>query len=40
MVHMPGGEIGIEIGKIFDHDDGTVNRWPNGMHPELFKVKV
>ena len=41
-VHMPGGEIGIEIGADFSiMMTGTVNKVADGtMHPDLFKVKV
>jgi diaminopimelate epimerase len=41
-VHMPGGEIGIEIGEGFAiRMTGTVNHVADGtMHPELFAVKV
>ena len=41
-VHMPGGEIGIEIGDHFSiMMTGTVNKVAEGiMHPELFRVKV
>ena len=41
-VHMPGGEIGIEIGTDFSiMMTGTVNKVAEGtMHPDLFKVKV
>ncbi len=41
-VHMPGGEIGIEIGDDFSiMMTGTVNKVADGaMHPELFAVKV
>jgi diaminopimelate epimerase len=41
-VHMPGGEIGIEIGDGFSiMMTGTVNKVAEGtMHPELFAVKV
>ena len=41
-VHMPGGEIGIEIGDNFAiRMTGTVNKVAEGtMHPELFAVKV
>ena len=41
-VHMPGGQIGIEIGEGFSiMMTGTVNKVADGtMHPELFAVKV
>ncbi|MDB6094106.1 MAG: Diaminopimelate epimerase [Verrucomicrobia bacterium] len=41
-VHMPGGEIGIEIGDNFSIlMTGTVNKVAEGtLHPELFLVKV
>lgn len=41
-VHMPGGQIGIEIGDNFSiMMTGTVNQVADGsMHPELFAVKV
>ena len=41
-VHMPGGQIGIEIGDNFSISmTGTVNKVAEGtMHPELFAVKV
>jgi diaminopimelate epimerase len=41
-VHMPGGEIGIEIGDNFSiRMTGTVNKVAEGtMHSELFAVKV
>jgi len=41
-VHMPGGQIGIEIGEHFEISmTGTVNKVAEGtMHPELFAVKV
>ena len=41
-VHMPGGQIGIEIGLDFSIlMTGTVNKVAEGtMHPELFLVKV
>jgi diaminopimelate epimerase len=41
-VHMPGGEIGIEIGDGFSIlMTGTVNKVADGtMNPELFAVKV
>jgi diaminopimelate epimerase len=41
-VHMPGGQIGIEIGEDFSiMMTGTVNKVADGaMHPELFAVKV
>ena len=41
-VHMPGGQIGIEIGDGFSISmTGTVNKVADGtMHPELFAVKV
>jgi diaminopimelate epimerase len=41
-VHMPGGQIGIEIGDDFAiMMTGTVNKVAEGvMHPELFAVKV
>jgi diaminopimelate epimerase len=41
-VHMPGGQIGIEIGPDFSiMMTGTVNKVAEGtMHPELFAVKV
>ncbi len=41
-VHMPGGQIGIEIGDRFSiMMTGTVNKVAEGdMHPELFAVKV
>jgi len=41
-VHMPGGQIGIEIGDDFAITmTGTVNKVAEGtMHPELFTVKV
>ena len=41
-VHMPGGQIGIEIGDNFSiMMTGTVNKVAEGMmHPELFAVKV
>ena len=41
-VHMPGGQIGIEIGPDFSIlMTGTVNKVAEGtMHPELFLVKV
>ena len=41
-VHMPGGQIGIEIGDDFSiMMTGTVNKVAEGtMHPELFAVKV
>ncbi len=41
-VHMPGGQIGIEIGDGFSiMMTGTVNKVATGaMHPELFAVKV
>lgn len=41
-VHMPGGEIGIEIGPDFSiMMTGTVNKVADGvMNEELFKVKV
>jgi diaminopimelate epimerase len=40
-VHMPGGEIGIEIGKDFSiMMTGTVNKVAEGtMHPELFALQ-
>ncbi len=42
IVHMPGGQIGIEIGENFAiRMTGTVNKVADGvMHPELFAVKV
>jgi diaminopimelate epimerase len=41
-VHMPGGQIGIEIGDNFSiMMTGTVNKVAEGtMHPDLFAVKV
>jgi len=41
-VHMPGGQIGIEISPDFSITmTGTVNKVAEGaMHPELFKVKI
>jgi diaminopimelate epimerase len=41
-VHMPGGQIGIEIGDDFSiMMTGTVNKVADGtMHPELFAVTV
>jgi diaminopimelate epimerase len=41
-VHMPGGQIGIEIGDGFSiMMTGTVNKVAEGkMHPDLFLVKV
>ena len=41
-VHMPGGQIGIEIGENFTiRMTGTVNKVADGvMHPQLFEVKV
>jgi len=41
-VHMPGGQIGIEIGADFSIlMTGTVNKVAEGvMHPELFAVQV
>jgi diaminopimelate epimerase len=41
-VHMPGGQIGIEIGDNFSiMMTGTVNKVADGaMHPDLFAVKV
>ena len=41
-VHMPGGQIGIEIGENFAiRMTGTVNKVAVGeMHPQLFEVKV
>ncbi len=41
-VHMPGGQIGIEIGQDFSiMMTGSVNKVAEGMmHPELFAVKV
>lgn len=41
-VHMPGGEIGIEIGDGFSiMMTGTVNKVADGtLHPEMFAVKV
>ena len=41
-VHMPGGQIGIEIGDGFSIlMTGTVNKVADGtMHPDLFKVTV
>ncbi|MEO7598314.1 MAG: diaminopimelate epimerase, partial [Opitutus sp.] len=41
-VHMPGGQIGIEIAPDFSiMMTGTVNKVAEGtMHPDLFKVKV
>ena len=41
-VHMPGGQIGIEIGPDFSIlMTGTVNKVAEGtMHPDLFLVKV
>ena len=41
-VHMPGGQIGIEIGPDFSIlMTGTVNKVAEGtMHPEMFLVKV
>ena len=41
-VHMPGGQIGIEIGDNFSISmTGTVNKVAEGtMHPELFAVRV
>jgi diaminopimelate epimerase len=41
-VHMPGGQIGIEIGDNFAiRMTGTVNKVADGvMHPELFAIKV
>ncbi|MEO6874972.1 MAG: diaminopimelate epimerase [Opitutaceae bacterium] len=41
-VHMPGGQIGIEIGPDYSIlMTGTVNKVAEGtMHPELFLVKV
>jgi diaminopimelate epimerase len=41
-VHMPGGQIGIEIGEDYSiMMTGTVNKVAEGtMHPELFHVKV
>ena len=41
-VHMPGGQIGIEIGDNFTiRMTGTVNKVAEGvMHPDLFLVKV
>jgi diaminopimelate epimerase len=41
-VHMPGGEIEIEIGEDFSIlMTGTVNKVAEGtMHPELFAVKI
>lgn len=41
-VHMPGGQIGIEIGDNFAvRMTGTVNKVADGeMHPQLFEVSV
>ncbi len=41
-VHMPGGQIGIEIGDGFSiMMTGTVNKVAEGeMHPDLFRVKI
>jgi len=41
-VHMPGGQIGIEIGDGYSiMMTGTVNKVAEGtMHPDLFAVKV
>lgn len=41
-VHMPGGQIGIEIGDGYSiMMTGTVNKVAEGsMHPELFAVKI
>ena len=41
-VHMPGGQIGIEIGPEYAiRMTGSVNRIATGsLHPELFEVKV
>jgi diaminopimelate epimerase len=41
-VHMPGGQIGIEIGEDFAIAmTGTVNKVADGtIHPDLFKVEV
>lgn len=41
-VHMPGGQIGIEIGADYSiHMTGTVNKVAEGqLHSELFAVKV
>jgi len=41
-VHMPGGQIGIEIGDNFSISmTGTVNKVAEGtMHPELFVIRV
>jgi diaminopimelate epimerase len=41
-VHMPGGQIGIEIGDDYSiMMTGTVNKVAEGeLHPELFAVKV
>jgi diaminopimelate epimerase len=41
-VHMPGGQIGIEIGADYSISmTGTVNKVAEGeLHPELFAVKV
>jgi diaminopimelate epimerase len=41
-VHMPGGQIGIQIGEGFAITmTGTVNKVADGeLHPELFAVKV
>ncbi len=41
-VHMPGGQIGIEIGSDYSIlMTGTVNKVAEGtMHPQLFEVKV
>jgi diaminopimelate epimerase len=41
-VHMPGGQIGIEIGQNFSiRMTGTVNKVAEGtMHPDLFEVTV
>ena len=41
-VHMPGGTIGIEIGRNFSiRMTGTVNKVAVGeIHPQLFEVKV
>ena len=41
-VHMPGGQIGIEIGDNFSINmTGTVNKVAEGtMHPELFATKI
>ena len=41
-VHMPGGQIGIEIGDGFAITmTGTVNKVAEGvMHPQLFEVRL